>query len=135
LKRLVPILLLSAYLISSTELYQLAKLPRLVEHFSLHKSRDNKLSVLEFLKLHYSKEEVWDADDTEDAKLPFKDHSYRANTISIALIEKTTASQLSTPLYSNIKSYPLYKEAFLTSFFISGVWQPPKNLLMPRDKF
>jgi hypothetical protein len=47
-KKLLPILFLSIYLVSVTELHELFKLPQLVEHFIEHKTEDKQTTFLDF---------------------------------------------------------------------------------------
>ncbi|MCX6182126.1 MAG: hypothetical protein NT150_09385 [Bacteroidetes bacterium] len=72
MKKLLAISLLSLYLLTLTEVGQLIKLPLLVDHFIEHKEKDQNLSLLDFLAMHYSHSHTPDADDL---KLPFKSHN------------------------------------------------------------
>ena len=65
------ILLLFLLALTQTELGQLAKVPRLVQHYSVHKQQKPALSLLDFLKKHYSKPHQ-DSDQAADDALPFK---------------------------------------------------------------
>ncbi len=69
------IIILSAILIlnGSTEIHQLLKLPFLVQHYFDHRKEERGLSILAFLKIHYTdKDHPNDNDDDEDNELPFK---------------------------------------------------------------
>lgn len=58
---------------SSTELHQFMKIPFLLQHFHDHKNEDPSLSLLAFLKIHYTdNHHPDDNDDREDNELPFK---------------------------------------------------------------
>ena len=53
MRRVLAILFLSVYLISTTEFGQLLKFPMLVEHYFEHKEKNSQITVIEFLALHY----------------------------------------------------------------------------------
>jgi len=60
------------FLSSSREFVELSKLPLLIEHYKKHKMENGSLTLIDFLKIHYTKETQSDNDDTEDSRLPFK---------------------------------------------------------------
>ena len=72
MKRIIALTFLSLYLISTTELHQLLKLPALVEHFSEHQQKDKTITLWKFLCIHYANGNKKDADYEKDSKLPFK---------------------------------------------------------------
>ena len=127
LKRALPIFLLSVYLISLTELNQLVKIPLLVKHFVEHKEKDNSLSFLGFLDMHYAHGDVKDGDYDEDMKLPFKSHDGCINSHSMAFNPNNFGELSTKPVYSESKTYSIYKESFLKSSYLSFIWQPPKS--------
>lgn len=126
LKRIISILLLSIYLISITELSQLIKLPVLVEHYIEHKEKDSGLSLWQFLCMHYAHGDVKDADYDKDMKLPFKSHDGCINAITVAFIPQNHAHLFIKPVFTNANTYSVYTEKFLTSAYLSSIWQPPK---------
>jgi hypothetical protein len=73
-KKLISILLLFLYLVSTTELYQLLKIPNLIEHYWEHKELNPEMTLTAFLKTHYD-HPVKDGDYGKDQKLPFIIHS------------------------------------------------------------
>lgn len=60
------------FIISSTELHQLARLPLLVKHYLHHRSEGTSLSFTAFLQLHYTDKHPSDNDEGDDEQLPFK---------------------------------------------------------------
>ena len=62
------------YLVSTTELYQLFKIPELVEHYVEHKNLNPEMTLTAFLKTHYD-HPVKDGDYGKDQRLPFIIHS------------------------------------------------------------
>ena len=76
LKKWISILFLSVYLLTATEFNELFKLPLLVEHFMQHNEGNKHVDFWEFLCIHYSNNNIKDADYDEDMKLPFKSQSH-----------------------------------------------------------
>jgi hypothetical protein len=126
-KKLLPIFLLSIYLVSVTELHELFKLPQLVEHFMEHKSEDSKTSLLNFLVMHYANTDDGDGDKSKDMKLPFKSNHDCANFANTGFISFNTFSLAikSTPIKSKI--YKTNATDFISSAYLSSIWQPPKS--------
>lgn len=125
---MVTILLLSVYLISTTELGQLLKFPILIEHYFHHKEKNPDISVFQFLEIHYAGNHLqnhpYDEDYEEDQKLPFILHTDLLN-VSIVL-SKVFFLELSSENYTFSKRITVHNDNFFSSFFISGIWQPPK---------
>lgn len=122
-RKLLPIFLLSVYLVSVTELHELFKLPQLVEHFIEHKVEDKGTTFLDFLVLHYSSSD----DGEEHSELPFKAHHDNGNIINSGFISFSSFSLdiKSTPIESKI--YKTYSTDFISSAYLSSIWQPPKS--------
>ncbi len=72
MKKITLVILSLLFLISSTELHELIRLPFLVAHYKQHRVHDRDLSFIDFLKLHYSGDHPADQDDNDDNELPFK---------------------------------------------------------------
>lgn len=128
MKRIIALLFLTIYLVSSTELYQLLKFPVLVEHFIEHKEKTPGLSIVDFLVLHYHnhlEDHPHDDDFEQDQKLPFMVHT---DVLSFCFIYEP-------PLSFQVKStfavaQPLmllpFDDTFQKDTFLSTIWQPPK---------
>lgn len=114
-------------MLSTTELYQLMKLPVLAEHFVEHKQENKDITLWDFLCMHYAHGIVKDADYDKDMKLPFKTHDGCIN----ATISPFTPNNFSTEIVKTAipgsTSYPLYNEVFTVSSFLSTIWQPPRS--------
>lgn len=126
-KRYIPIVLLSIYLISLTELSQLIKLPMLVEHYIEHKEKNKNLSVLDFLIMHYSQNNVKDADYDKDMKLPFKTPNTLLSSVEIAPVLFASNNLLLKSIPSDSKQFSFYSEKHLSSAYLASIWQPPKS--------
>ena len=74
LLKALTILFLSIYLFSATEVYQLLKIPFMVNHFSEHKTANEKVSFVKFILMHYFDVDENDQDFEKDMKLPFIGH-------------------------------------------------------------
>lgn len=127
LKRFLSISLLSIFLVSTSELYQLVKLPLLVDHFKAHKLEDPSMTLWKFLAMHYDYTATPDEDHAQDMKLPFK-----ANDNFIhSTIADFEYNPFITPLIKTFSSYnepfTYYEEMFVSSSFLSNIWQPPKS--------
>lgn len=129
MRRVLAILFLSVYLISTTELGQLLKFPMLVEHYFEHKEKNPQINVMEFLALHYEGNHLenhpHDEDYEHDQQLPFIVH-----------IDVLSVSFVLTPPFSfeietrklvgkEPKALPL-DDTFSDNNYLSTIWQPPK---------
>ncbi|WP_231433777.1 MULTISPECIES: hypothetical protein [unclassified Chryseobacterium] len=119
------ILFLTLFLVSTTELYQLFKIPQLIEHYFEHKNLNSEMSFTAFLKTHYDHPSK-DGDFGKDRKLPFIVH---AKTLSLLFVLdkefQMVAKQVS---FENMKSYqmPLIDEDLCLKGFLNGAWEPPR---------
>lgn len=120
-KRIIAISLLSLFLISSTELNQLLKLPVLFEHFTEHKELNRKISFFDFLCMHYSSN---NDDDDRDMQLPFKSHDNYSVQITVVIPRQEPLSFDFIPAFD--KNFSLDKNFNFSSSFLSNIWQPPK---------
>lgn len=128
MKKMFAIFFLSVYLISTTELSQLLKFPVLVEHYIAHKDKNPKISVVDFLVLHYNnhlENHPQDDDYDQDQKLPFIVHT---DVLSFCFV-------YTAPLSFDIKGvFPVNRKSKVLSFddnfsennFLSSIWQPPR---------
>jgi hypothetical protein len=96
-RKTLSILLLSAYLISSTELSQILKLPLLLEHFNEHKTWNEGTTLWSFMIMHYTNNDVKYADHDKDMKLPFKSKEESLNSLSLSFIHNFTSIKLVNP--------------------------------------
>ena len=121
MKQKLVILLLSLYLIASTEFHQVLSLPLLVEHYVEHHEQVNDMTFWEFLVLHY-KTDV--PHDDQDMRLPFKDchHSLTAQSIAMP-VQKISLTQL-IPIQGD---RPLsFDHSQFHSSYLGEIFQPPK---------
>ncbi len=125
-KKLISILLLSLYLVSTTELYQFLKVPVLIEHYMEHKEQNPKLTIGSFFKIHYDNP-VKDSDYTKDQQLPFVSHEAH---LVVVFTPVTPLTLFFSEKENNqiIKSNPtFYKSIFYNKDILNSIWQPPKS--------
>lgn len=114
------------FMVFSTEIYQLFKVPQLLKHYTEHHNTNNGLSFSEFLSMHYSTVDDHDADIEKDMKLPFKSHE---NCSHIVL--SIPHSDINQPLFIPTKEHSLLrlrmKQSTAYSADLPSIWQPPKS--------
>lgn len=121
MKRKLVIVLLSLYVLASTECHQVLRLPLLVKHYSEHHQKADNLTFWEFLVLHY-KTDV--AHDDQDMRLPFKDchHSLASSSMAVPS-QRFMLTPLSPALVEKILSF---NHPQVHSSFPGEVFQPPR---------
>jgi len=60
------------YFTAYMEGHELLRLPLLIEHYVQHRNENPTMSLMDFLKMHYSGHIIYDADWRQDMQLPFK---------------------------------------------------------------
>lgn len=127
MKKLIPIFFLSVYLVSTTELHEFFKLPQLVEHFIEHQAENKTITLIDFIVMHYSNADDGDDDKSKDMQLPFKSHNKCESTSNIAFnsFHNIEISIKSEPIEAN--SYNIDTIDFISSAYLSSIWQPPKS--------
>ncbi len=127
MKKWIIISFLILYINSTTELYQLLKLPVLLEHFFEHQSQNSNLTFIAFLSMHYSQVDDHDGDKEKDNKLPFKSHSFCNSTTALI-----TLNQEQNITFTAFREYEIEKKnnnfyTFLvSSSHLKAIWQPPQ---------
>ena len=120
---MLGILFLSVYLLSTTQFCQLLKLPVLVGHFFEHKERDNSMSFVEYMVLHYGGHEK-DADYETDMKLPFMTAS---ETLTLTFFAPApTVFPIQKIVFQEVPQTNSCYKLQLKATYLSSIWQPPK---------
>ena len=127
MKKYLGIFFLSIYLLSSTYGIELFKLPFLFEHFQEHKAQNNSIDFVTFLKMHYSKSNIKDADYQKDMKLPFKTIS-TGNVMTIFLFQENNSIEIVKKQDYTKSIQPIFKKytAPLSKSVLFSIWNPPK---------
>lgn len=125
MKKLISILLLSLYLVSTTEVYQLLKIPTLIEHYCEHKKLNPEMSLTAFLRTHYD-HPVKDGDYGKDQRLPFIMHS--APLSLVFTINQGFSFEAATYHFSPLQIHKILSkdEGLCSKGFLNSVWEPPK---------
>ncbi len=127
LKRTVSILLLLIFLTANTEAHQLLKLPMLVHHYIEHKKQNQKISFTDFLNMHYVMADDGDGDTAEDMQLPFKSDNTCGNVCGIGFISNSNYELIIKAISAENKLFNNHTVEFISSAFLSSIWQPPKS--------
>ncbi|PXW09758.1 MULTISPECIES: hypothetical protein [Chryseobacterium] len=127
MKKLISILLLFLYLVSTTELYQLLKIPELIEHYIEHKELNPDMTLTAFLRTHYD-HPVKDGDYGKDQKLPFIIHTTPLALVFI--IGNIFHFELKNDQFKQVKSrkIPSKNNNFCYKGFLRTAWEPPRYL-------
>ena len=127
MKKLIVHTLIALYLIGTTELSQLLKLGYFIEHYIEHKSANEKLSLLQFIDIHYVQPTVIDDDYAEDMQLPFKTHNdcHAFSNISLLLHPSNSFSSEIHQTEQKINYLDLNSPSFENQF-LDEIFQPPR---------
>lgn len=127
LKKFFAISFLFIYLVSTTELNQLLKLPVLVQHFAEHERENADINFFEFLRMHYAGKDVKDTDYEKDMKLPFKSHTNCVSVTSNFIVSLPVAFSISRLEHRTAEKTFVIKDKQLITSFLSKIWQPPRT--------
>ncbi|MFL9833723.1 hypothetical protein [Chryseobacterium terrae] len=127
MKKLISIVLLSLFLVSTTELYQLFKIPTLIDHYWEHKNSNQEISFADILKMHYDHPSK-DGDYIKDQKLPFVIHL--RPLVLVFTLNKNFDFEIRKDFLKPLKSPKILSkdEDFYCKGFAGLVWEPPKIL-------
>jgi len=124
-KKLFTLCFVSLYLISTTELREIVKLPVLIQHFYEHKALNHEITFSVYLSDHYNAIPHTDNDEERDNQLPFK--TADLNNLSMPAIPAFYEHHFKkTVCIRNGNVHSLYIESFIPAPDEGKVWQPPK---------
>lgn len=125
MRKILVIISLSTYLLSTTEIGQLLKMPILISHFAEHKENDNRTTLWTYLVHHYEGHEK-DDDWETDMKLPFMQCS---DLLKIMVITSDNFVNLPKDLHSSEAGSEgtFYREPSIPPTMAGSIWQPPKS--------
>lgn len=99
----------------------------LVQHYIEHKNENKDLSLIGFIKIHYTHSSPKVADYDKDMKLPFKTIT-NSNITSLSLCTPMPSFKLNQIVYfKNNKLQFLDYSITYSSAFLSAIWQPPQS--------
>jgi hypothetical protein len=135
MKNKMALLLLFIYslvaIVPSVLLDEVWKVSSLVAHFQEHKAENPNLTIVNFLKLHYSQDFQAHESKHDHSKLPLKDHNAACASAAIAIpasnIDFSTAFlPYKTLFFLKKQGFPRHNEHFsVASLF--DIWQPPRS--------
>ena len=126
-KKIVTVLLMSAYLLPVTAVTELLKLPQLFEHYYDHKTEGNDDGFIAYLFQHYCKEDGTDKDAAEDSQLPFK-NSEQILSVMVISVNPPEAFFITPVVLPPVKkAYTISNDDFISSQYLDAIWQPPRN--------
>jgi hypothetical protein len=126
LKKAIPIFFLAIYLLSTTQLIELLKLPILFEHYREHSQINKNLSIIAFLDIHYAQPTIIDDDYDKDMQLPFKSLDCFSNPLAFYFNQVQLLGLSPKVQYTSSTSSFNSNQFFCSSAFLSTIWQPPK---------
>ena len=126
MKKFLAISFIAIFLISTTEVKQLLKLPILVHHFFEHKHLNNDLTLSAFLYMHYVVNHDNDADYDKDKRLPFKTHDSN-NNFSAGIFHVHEHTIGVSYILSSSKKHSVVADGLYSSAHLAAIWQPPKR--------
>jgi hypothetical protein len=123
MQKILFTILLSSFLITSTELHEMFKIGAFFEHYFEHKQTDEDIDFIDFITLHYSDEQH----DESNNKLPFKSHHENNFVAKLFKINFTKSYTSESIIFRYIKKvFVINNENRNSSQFIDTIWQPPK---------
>ena len=118
-------ILIVVHLCANTTLAELLKMPFLGEHFIAHQERNPRISMMQFLSMHYWGKDINDKDGKEDMKLPFKKLSSHSHLLFQTLLRSLHYRKD----IHYIRSVAIYRENFIGSLFLERLYRPPQAVL------
>lgn len=125
MQKKVAFILLLILLLNNTTIGQLMRLPVLVAHFNEHKQRDARISVFEYLSMHYWGTDMDDQDDHRDNQLPFKRINILTPYASFIPIQRWLPLHEEYDLPVNT-TYPSQDNYLLPNPVTGALFRPPR---------
>ena len=103
----------------------MSKIPALIQHFAEHQQKDPKISILDFISLHFQDEKHHNEDHESHDKLPCQHDCHCACVASFCNV--SLKFELNSPLFllSDTDISVSEENLFFTSPSFD-IWQPPK---------
>lgn len=128
MKKSATILLLALYLFSTTELYQILKLPVLIEHYYEHKEITPLLTFADFLSHHYKNiaDPIDNYDFEQDQKLPFMMNSSFSSAVFVS--HDIPSIEIDNSIvFEESRRFPPTNDPDREHSYLDTIWQPPKT--------
>ncbi|MCG2612055.1 hypothetical protein LZZ90_11100 [Flavobacterium sp. SM15] len=127
MKKSVAIALLSLYLLGTTQLRELLKIPVLIEHFTEHRKQNPIINFWDFLCEHYADYNHSDKDYDRDMQLPFKTLTHSASDLAFFPTIDFECELPVKKIPADNRQNLVYAGFIYTSTYLSSIWQPPKS--------
>ncbi len=128
MRKMLTIFFLTIYVVSTTELGQLLKIPALVEHYFEHKKKSSEVSIINFLVHHYKgnhlKNHPFNRDYERDQNLPFMNSTVLSMTFVLSPLVTFEISERAQIIDAG--KARLRNDQFVDNIFLSSIWQPPR---------
>ena len=111
-------------LVNNMATIELCKAHKLFEHYFAHVDRDSKITVLDFLAMHYFGEDIDDNDHEQDMELPFKKYEGKVSNYSYFSILKIEI--LPQPGFNTAKNSPFFESSIYIKSNFSSLFRPPQ---------
>lgn len=127
LKKQISIFIAFTFLIFSTELQELIKLPLLFQHFYEHKSINEEITFSAYLIDHYNSIPHTDNDEERDNQLPF--NSSEQNSVTSPAVPPSNKFTIKNLAVTALKRPSIYNDDDIPHAFTGSIWQPPKSMI------
>lgn len=118
--------LLLLFLLQSTVLGELLKLPLLIQHYDQHVQLHPGTTISGFLKMHYLDKTIVDEDYAQDMQLPFK--TLDNHNLAIQLSMPPVVAQVLPFRAFHLLPKIGYLPSHVAFSFTDKVFQPPKTV-------
>ncbi len=125
LKRLSVFFVFVVVVFTQTQLYQVLKLPVLIQHFFEHKRENNRLSLSQFLLMHYACKDKHVQDDSRDMQLPYKVVNTHTLIVEGMPVQLELQLQRTTEYYTAPAG--VMPDDFHKQDLHKLIWQPPRT--------
>ncbi len=127
MKNKLIIFFIAIFLISTTEVGHFLKIPLIFTHYQTHKERNQDISFLGFLALHYLDDYADGIPDEQDKSLPFKvcnERVFQVSWIAMAIPMSFEIDKAILPLV--LKHRLSLQDILFQSSYLDNIWQPPR---------
>lgn len=124
MRKPVLISLILLHLLGNTELCQLISIPKMFEHYRLHRLWNPEASFASFVSTHYLDTDGIDGDDQQDKELPFMHVFHPTSLISTA--PPTVCSAEPKRTLAEVRTFKIGQPVNLLSAFVDTLLQPPR---------
>jgi hypothetical protein len=125
MKKAFSVSFIIVFLLGSTELHEMLKIPFLWDHYRLHIQEEKDQSFATFLILHYASGQEHEHGQNEHEKLPLKTKDcfkYGPTFVALNYVTDSCVHEDFIPL----KGIILFENIFLSNLNRGSIWQPPQ---------